>query len=94
MLRECTSRSAAEEHVQQGGARFLPIEALRFKCGKRLDEKKVEKIVRHLEGGGATTPFSVKQNEAGGFKILGEGRHRIEAHKRTGRTTILCRVAA
>ena len=93
MLRECTSPRVAEGLVQNGGCRLLPIDAIRFKCGKRLDTKKVEKIVRHLQDGGATTPIDVKQNGDGGFHIVGEGRHRFEAHRRANRPKILCRVA-
>lgn len=94
MLRECTSRRVAEEFVQNGGCILLPIDAIRFKCGKQLDAKKVEKIARHLASGGATVPIAVKQNRDGGFHIVGEGRHRVEAHRRAERTRILCRIAA
>lgn len=94
MLRECISRSSAEEHIQQGGCRLLPLSAIRFKCGKRLNKKKIARIKRHLDDGGATLPVKVVENDKGGFKIVGEGRHRIAAHLEAEKDRILCRIAA
>jgi len=92
MIRECITSSHAEDFLQQGGCQFIPVSDISFKCGKRLDKKKVRRIASHLEDGGKTYPLDVKMNGDGKYHPIGESRHILTAHQKTGTERVLCRI--
>lgn len=49
--------------------------------------KHVDKMVKHLSGGGTLPPIYVRKHETGGYQVL-DGHHRWTAHKKHGSRTI------
>jgi ParB-like chromosome segregation protein Spo0J len=55
---------------------------------EKIDEKKVEMLRQAIEMGREIRPISVALLADGKYRIVGDGRHRCEAHIRAGCTHI------
>ena len=55
--------------------------------GQRVSEERIEDLVDHFYGGGRVPPITVRELPDGTFRMV-DGRHRLEAHRRLGLSSI------
>ncbi|MBI4530528.1 MAG: ParB N-terminal domain-containing protein [Candidatus Latescibacteria bacterium] len=65
---------------------MIQISLIRRDEEARIDEKKVEILRQAIEMGRKIRPISVAILDDGTYRIVGDGRHRCEAHIRAGYT--------
>lgn len=62
----------------------IDISVIRRDATERIDEKKVELLRQAIEMGRNIRPICVASLGDGTYRIVGDGRHRCEAHIRAG----------
>jgi ParB-like chromosome segregation protein Spo0J len=67
---------------------LIQISLIRRDEEARIDEKKVEMLRQAIEMGREIRPIFVARLDDGTYRIVGDGRHRCEAHIRAGCTQI------
>lgn len=88
-MHELISPKKLQEKLATGRCRLIPITEI-FSQANNLDQKKIQKIMRHLEEGGVCRPIVVSRI-SDGYRIVGDGRHRLAAHRQMGAHSIACK---
>jgi len=71
---------------------WLSMKLIRRDPKKKLDAKKVERLRQAVEAGREIRPIVVSRMEDGTYRIVGDGRHRYEAHLAAGCGVIAAKI--